>query len=45
MTFSESQDELYPPEKTKHDSSAEDEEMVESGADGVDCAGREDGEQ
>ena len=45
MTFSEAYDELYPREEAKHDSSAEDEKMVENGADGAGCAGGEDGEQ
>lgn len=42
MTFSEAYDELYPREEAKQETSAEDEKMVENGADG---AGGEDGEQ
>lgn len=45
MTFSEAYDELYPREEAKQDTSAEDEKMVESGADSAGCAGGEDGEQ
>ena len=45
MTFREAYDELYPREAAKHETSAEDEKMVENGADGAGCAGVEDGEQ
>lgn len=33
MTFSEAYDKIYPREEEKHDSSAEDEKMVETGED------------
>ena len=42
MTFSEAYDKLYRCEESKQDTSAEDEKMVETGADGD---GGEDGEQ
>lgn len=45
MTFSEAYDKIYPREEAKQDTSAEDEKMVESGADSAGCAGGEDGEQ
>lgn len=35
MTFSEAYDKIYPREESKPDTSAEDEKMVESGADGA----------
>lgn len=41
MTFSEAYDKIYPREEAKHDSSAEDEKMVESGADGAGCSDEE----
>lgn len=41
MTFSEAYDKIYPREEAKQDTSAEDEKMVESGADGAGCAGDE----
>ena len=34
MTFSEAYDNLYPREEAKHDTDAEDEKMVDAGADG-----------
>ena len=34
MTFSEAYDKLYPREESKQDTSAEDEKMVDTGADG-----------
>ena len=34
MTFSEAYDKLYPREETKQDTSAEDEKMVDTDADG-----------
>ena len=33
MTFSEAYDKLYPREEAKHDTSAEDEKMVDTDAD------------
>lgn len=45
MTFSEAYDKIYPREEAKHDSSAEDEKMVESGADGTGDSGTGDEEQ
>ena len=44
MTFSEAYDKLYPREETKQDTSAEDEKMVETEADGTaddDASGEE----
>ena len=35
MTFSEAYDKLYPREKAKQDTSAEDEKMVDTGEDGA----------
>ena len=35
MTFSEAYDKLYPREESKQDTSAEDEKMVDTGADGT----------
>ena len=35
MTFSEAYDKLYPREETKQEKTAEDEKMVETGADGT----------
>ena len=34
MTFSEAYDKLYPREESKQDTDAEDEKMVDTGADG-----------
>lgn len=45
MTFSEAYDKIYPREEAKQEKTAEDEKMVENGADGAGCAGGEDGEQ
>lgn len=45
MTFSEAYDKLYPREEAKQDTSAEDEKMVETGADGADDSDTIDEEQ
>ena len=44
MTFSEAYDKLYPREETKQDTSAEDEKMVDTDADGT-CDGDANGEE
>lgn len=45
MTFSEAYDKIYPREEVKKEKTAEDEKMVESGADGTGDSGTEDEEQ
>ena len=45
MTFSEAYDELYPREEAKQDTSAEDEKMVDTDADGTDDDEANDEEQ
>lgn len=45
MTFSEAYDKIYPRNEAKQDTPAEDEKMVENGADDAGCDSGEDGEQ
>ena len=45
MTFSEAYDKLYPREDAKQDTYAEDEKMVETGADDTGNSGTGDEEQ
>ena len=45
MTFSEAYDKLYPREEAKQEKTAEDEKMVETGADSTGDGGTGDEEQ